>query len=129
VSLEDSVVLVRRYVEALNAGDLAALDGLFAEDFVTHQPSGERRGRAAVRAFVAGVRRLLPDIDARIEAIVAADAFADGHRVGVLLAYQATNAQTGRRVSVRELPLYRVVDGKIAERWYAADRRAAQLRR
>src|SRR5215210_867214 len=110
VSLDDSVSLVRRYVDALNAGDLAALDDLFADDFVIHQPSGDRRGWAAIRGFVAGVRRLLPDIDARVEAIFGDDAFADGHRVGELLAYEATNAQLGRRVSVRELQLYRVVD-------------------
>ena len=124
--LDDSIALVRRYVAALNAGDLAALDDLFADDFVIHQPSGDRRGRAAIRSFVAGVRRLLPDIDARIEAVVADDAFGDGDRVGVLLVYDATNRQLGRRVSVRELQLYRVVDGRIAERWYAADRRAAR---
>lgn len=124
--LDDSIALVRRYVAALNAGDLAALDELFADDFVIHQPSGDRRGRAAIRSFVAGVRRLLPDIDARIEAVVADDAFGDGDRVGVLLVYDATNRQLGRRVTVRELQLYRVVDGRIAERWYAADRRAAR---
>ncbi|HZR00402.1 MAG TPA: nuclear transport factor 2 family protein [Chloroflexota bacterium] len=123
--LDGSVAVVRRYVEALNAGDLAALDEITADDFVMHQPSGDRRGRGAMRGFVAAVRRLLPDIHARIEAVVADDAFADGHRVGVLLAYEATNTKIGRRVSVRELQLYRVVDGKIAERWYAADRRAA----
>jgi ketosteroid isomerase-like protein len=126
VPLDDSIALVRRYVAALNAGDLAALDELFADDFVIHQPSGDRRGRAAIRSFVAGVRRLLPDIDARIEAVVADDAFGDGDRVGVLLVYDATNRQLGRRVTVRELQLYRVVDGRIAERWYAADRRAAR---
>jgi ketosteroid isomerase-like protein len=126
VSLDDSVSLVRRYVDALNVGDMAALDELFADDFVIHQPSGDRRGKGAIRGFVAGVRRTSPDIDARIEAIFADDAFADGHRVGVLLTYDATNAQLGRRVTVRELQLYRVAGGKIAERWYAADRRAAR---
>jgi ketosteroid isomerase-like protein len=125
VSLDDSVRLIRRYGDALNAGDLAALDELVGDDFVIHQPSGDRRGKGAMRGFVAGVRRLLPDIDARIEAVVADDASADGHRVGVVLVYQATNARLGRRVTVRELQLYRVVGGKIAERWYAADRRAA----
>jgi ketosteroid isomerase-like protein len=126
VALEDSVALIGRYVAALNSGDLAALDEIVADDFVIHQPSGDRRGRAAMRGFVAGVRRLLPDIDARLEVVVADDAFADGDRVGVLLTYEATNARLGRRVTVRELQLYRVVDGKIAERWYAADRAAAR---
>src|SRR5437870_9451576 len=99
VSLDDSVALVRRYVDALNAGDLDALDDLFADDFVIHQPSGDRRGKAAIRGFVAGVRRLLPDIDARIESVVADDGFADGDRVGVLLSYEATNMKLGRRVA------------------------------
>jgi len=57
---------VRAYVDALNAGDLAALDAIAADDFVIHQPAGDRRGKGALRAFVAGVRRLLPDIEARI---------------------------------------------------------------
>src|SRR6059058_3024122 len=99
---------------------MGALDGLFADDFVIHQPSGDRRGKGAIRQFVAGIRRLLPDIDARVETIFADDAFADGDRVGLLLVYKATNAKLGRRVTVHELQLYRVLGGKIAERWYAA---------
>jgi ketosteroid isomerase-like protein len=126
VSLDDSVALVRGYVDALNKGDLAALDQLFADNFVIHQPRGDQRGKAAIRRFVVGVRRLLPDINARIDALFGDDAFAEGHRVGVLLTYEATHAQLGRRVTVREIQIYRIVDGKIAERWYAADRRAAR---
>ena len=125
-TLDQSIALVRRYVDALNSGDMAVLDELFADDFVIHQPAGDRHGKRAIRDFVAGVRRLLPDIDARVDVIFADDAFKDGHRVGVLLSYEGTNAQLGRRVHVRELQLYRVVDGKISERWYAADRRAAR---
>ena len=125
-TLDKSIALVRRYVEALNSGDLAALDGLFADDFVIHQPAGDRHGKRAIRDFVAGVRRLLPDIDARIEVIFADDAFKDGHRVGVLLSYETMSAQLGRRVTVQELQLYRMVDGQIAERWYAADRGATR---
>src|SRR6266567_3843180 len=95
-SLDDSVVLVRRYVEALNTGDLDALDELFADDFVIHQPSGDRRGKAAIRAFVASVQRLLPDIHARIDAICADDAFADGHHVGILLTHSCPCASSPR---------------------------------
>jgi ketosteroid isomerase-like protein len=126
LTTQASADLVRRYVDALNTGDLAALDDLFGDDFVIHQPAGDRRGKAAIRNFVAGVRRLLPDIEARIEAIFVDDAFGDGHRVGVLLAYDATNTRLGRRVSVREVQLYRVVGDRIVERWYAADRAAAR---
>ena len=126
MSLDDSEALVRAYVDALNAGDLDALTDLFAVDFVIHQPAGDRRGRAAIRGFVAAVRRLMPDIHARVDAIFADDAFPDGHRVGVLLSYTGTNRQLGRRVTASELQLYRIVDGRIAERWYAADRRAAR---
>jgi predicted SnoaL-like aldol condensation-catalyzing enzyme len=125
-ALDASMAPVRRYVEALNAGDMAALDEIFGDDFVLHQPAGDRHGKKAIREFVAGVRRLMPDIHAQVDTIFADDAFRDGHRVGVLLSYEATNSQLGRRVSVRELQLYRVVDSKIIERWYAADRQAAR---
>jgi hypothetical protein len=50
----------------------------------------------------------------------------EGRRGGVLLSYDATNARLGRRVTVRELKLDRAVDGRIAEPWCAADRRAAR---
>src|SRR6266480_4420643 len=100
-TLDQSIALVRRYVDALNSGDTAGLDQLFADYFVIHQPADDRHGKRAIRDFVAGVRRLLPDIDARVDAIFADDAFKDGHRVGVLLSYEATNAQLGRRVRVR----------------------------
>ena len=38
----------------------------------------------------------------------------------------ASNRYDYWRVAVRELQLYRIVDGRIAERWYAADRAAAR---
>src|SRR5207253_7256785 len=44
VSLDDSVALVRRYVDALNSGDLAALDELFADDFEIGRASGREIG-------------------------------------------------------------------------------------
>ena len=126
--LDDSIALVRRYVAALNAGDLAALDELFADDFVIHQPSGDRRGRAAIRSFVAGVRRLLPDIDARIEAVVADDAFGDGDRVVARATLHATNTgnlgdiqATGKRVRVGSVIIYRFEGDKIAEEWEIFD--------
>jgi ketosteroid isomerase-like protein len=124
--LDAGMALIQQYVDALNTGDLAALDEIFADDFVIHQPAGDRRGTAAIREFVRAVRRLLPDIEARIDVAFVDDAFKDGQRVGVLLSYEATNIRLGRRVSVRELQLYRVVGEKIVERWYAADRRAAR---
>ena len=44
-ALGQSIALVRRYVDALNSGDMAALDALFADDFVIHQAAGDRHGK------------------------------------------------------------------------------------
>lgn len=54
-SLEHMQDVVRRYVAALNAGDLEAIVALYAEDGVVEDPVGSapKQGIAAIRAFYA----------------------------------------------------------------------------
>jgi ketosteroid isomerase-like protein len=54
-----NTALVRRYVAAVNAGDLDAIEGLFEPDYVNHRPTGPETGQRAMREFVAAVRRML----------------------------------------------------------------------
>ena len=103
-SLEESIALVLRYVEALNTGDLAALDELFADDFLIHQPSGDRRGKGAIRGFVAGVRRTLPDIEARSEAICDATSTAAGSCFCTATTFAPLRPSPRRRPVRRSLP-------------------------
>jgi len=39
-ALDESIALVHRYIAALNTGDIAALDELFADDFVNCSSTG-----------------------------------------------------------------------------------------
>jgi ketosteroid isomerase-like protein len=116
------VELIERYVEVVNGGDLDRLEGLFAPDFVNHRPTGTEVGLGRLRAFVEAVRRALPDRVMRLDVAFADPAFPDGARIGALVTQRGTSAQLGRPVEFREVHLYRIVDGKIAELWFAVDR-------
>ena len=116
------VALVRRYVDMINSGDFTHLETIFAADFVQHRPTGAETGLGPLRAFVESVRRALPDIVMRIDTIFEDTAFQDGARVGALVTQRGTSTQLGRQVTFQEVHLYRIVAGKLVERWLAVDR-------
>jgi hypothetical protein len=60
----------------------------------------------------------------RLDVIFADPAFPDGARIRALVTQSGTSAQLGRPVTFREVHLYRIAGGKIAERWFAVDRAA-----
>jgi ketosteroid isomerase-like protein len=124
VATDPGVRLVERYVELVNGGDLDQLEALFAPDFVQHRPTGSEVGLGLLRVFVESVRRVLPDLVMRLDVIFADPAFPDGARIGALITQSGTSAQLGRPVTFREVHLYRIAGGKIAERWFAVDRAA-----
>jgi ketosteroid isomerase-like protein len=124
VAPTDPVDLVRRYAEIVTSGDLATLDTILAPDFVQHRPTGPEAGLERMRAFVASVRRELPDLELSVETVFADDAFADGPRVGAVVTLRGTSQRLGRRVAFREIHVYRVAAGKLAERWFAVERAA-----
>jgi ketosteroid isomerase-like protein len=122
VTADPAVDLIERYVGVVNGGDLARLEALFAPDFVHHRPTGTEVGVAPLRAFVESVRRVLPDLVMRLDVVFPDPAFSDGVRVGALVTQRGTSAQLGRPVTFREVHLYRIAGGRIAERWFAVDR-------
>jgi ketosteroid isomerase-like protein len=124
MAADPGVRLVERYVDIVNGGDLDQLAALFAPDFVQHRPTGTEVGLGPLRAFVESVRRVLPDLVMRLDVVFADPAFPDGARIGALVTQSGTSAQLGRRVTFREVHVYRIAGGKIAERWFAVDRAA-----
>jgi ketosteroid isomerase-like protein len=122
MAADPGVGLVERYVELVNGGDLSGLGAIFAPDFVHHRPTGTEVGLGPLRAFVESVRRVLPDLVMRLDVVFADPAFPDGPRIGALVTQRGTSTQLGRPVTFREVHLYRIADGKIAERWLAVDR-------
>jgi steroid delta-isomerase-like uncharacterized protein len=101
-------------------GNLSAIDELYAADFVCHFLVGpEWRGREGVREVVTNHRRSFPDWNEEIEDIIA-----EGDRVVTRFRSSGTHRgefqgipPTGRRVTISEVAIVRVVNGQIVEQW------------
>jgi len=125
MSLEQNKALVRRVIdEVWSQGKLAAVDELYAADFVSHQHSHtagrqDIRGLEALKTFVREFREAFPDFHDIIE-----DQVAEGDKVvtrftsvgthrGPLMGLEPTNKQ----VRWSGIAIDRIVGGKIAEDW------------
>jgi steroid delta-isomerase-like uncharacterized protein len=118
----------RRWVEALNRGDVAVADETFTQDCVIHI-TGSPEPDLSVEGFkqmVAGLLAAFPDLHFTIEdQIVSAD------KVATRWTAEGTNTAplgevppTGRRVHVDGLILDRVENGRVVERWEQWDQMA-----
>jgi steroid delta-isomerase-like uncharacterized protein len=114
--------LLRQLGQALNDGDLDAVEGIFAPDYVRHDPTGllhEVGVREYKQAFSA-FRRAFPDAHWTLE-----EALEDGDRVVGRWTFHGTHdgpffnlAPTGRKVTYPIIGIYRVENGRIAEDWH-----------
>jgi steroid delta-isomerase-like uncharacterized protein len=127
LSVDENKAIVRRALEdVFNAANLAAVDEMYAPDFVNHTPPSlgpEVRGSATVRRFAASWRAAFPDLHFTVE-----DEWAEGDTVVTRWTARGTHRgtlrgipPTGRRVVVMALEVSRVAGGKIAEEWLAWD--------
>ena len=117
--------VVRHIVEAvLNKGDLAVADELMAPDFVEHNPRpGQGPGREGFKQRIRMLRTAFPDLHYGIEDELAAD-----DRVVLRLMARGTHrgklaglAPTRKSFTMAGMVLFRVVDGKVVERWATYD--------
>jgi steroid delta-isomerase-like uncharacterized protein len=121
MSTAENKALVRRwYDEVLNGRDLAAADGIVAEDFVIN---GEAVGRAGLTRAAARVRSVFPDLLVTVEDVVA-----EGDRVVTRFTARATHRgpfmgvpPTGKSITLAAVHVDRIAGGRIAERWETVD--------
>ena len=108
--------VLQRLVDAFIAGDGAALDALFTDGAVWHEPgsapiSGDHKGKAAIFEFFGRVGELSggsfrPDV----HDICASE----GHAV---MLYHGTAKRDGRELRTPEVLVAHIEGGKIAEIW------------
>ena len=119
--LEDNKALVRRqHEEVWNKGNAAAIDEIYASDFVCHFPVGPKwKGPEGVKKVVARQRTAFPDWEETIEDIIA-----EGDKVVTRFTSRGTHKgrfmgvpPTGKKVEITEVAVFRIADGKIAEQW------------
>jgi len=125
MSTEAHKALIRRhFAEVTNGKDLAALDLHLAHDYIDHEaPAWQAPGPPGAREYLTGVFEALPDFHATIEDIVA-----EGDRVVVRNVWRGTHLghyhglpPTGNRIALKGIVIFRIADGKIAERWATLD--------
>lgn len=115
-------LVARFYDEVLNQQKLDVMAELFDPDFVEHG-TPPVMGLEGFRSFVRGLAKGLPDVHLTVE-----DWIVEGDRVVARCSVTGTHdgellgfAPTGRPISWTSIHIWRVENGRLAERWSEAD--------
>lgn len=112
---------VRRYYDAVNDVDVAAIDEIFAQDYVDH--TKDQGGIEVVRDFVRNAHNTFPDVRLTPNFQVAEGDLVVTH-------YTTTGTQsapwngvpaTNKSFSTQGIHIFRLSGGKIVEGWHVAD--------
>jgi predicted ester cyclase len=127
MSTEENKALVRRFIqEATIAGNLAVIDEICSPDFVDHGAAPEAlNGPAVVKRVISFFRIMMPDPQWTNEMMVAEGdlVVVDGVREATWqgAAFRGVPTPKGKRIVVEQVHIFRVRDGKLAERWVVRD--------
>jgi steroid delta-isomerase-like uncharacterized protein len=124
MSTQENVAVVRRFVERLNRGELAAVDDLVTDDVVYHDgPPGLSFGIVGYRQLIGGYLAAFPDLRLTPLDMIAAD-----DKVVVRFTVGGTHRgdlmgmpPTGKTMEVRGTTIMRFREGKVAEEWELVD--------
>jgi steroid delta-isomerase-like uncharacterized protein len=124
-TLEANKQLIREhYEELVNRNNLTAAERHLSPNFVDHNaPPGTPPGAEAARRAMQHLHAALPDVHVTLHELTAEE-----DRVAVRATWQGTHlgrlfgiAPTGRRVTIHGIVLWRIENGRIAERWATVD--------
>ncbi len=127
MSTEENKATVRRFRDALNAGNVEEAMSVFAKDAVIHLSGAPGPlNPEAFRQFGGAFLTAFPDGKATVE-----DLIAEGDKVVSRLTFRGTHTAdlmgmppTGQKVAVSEVVIDRIVDGRIVESWRLFDQLA-----
>ncbi len=106
-------LVIGHFEDFVNRKDLGAIDRNMSDAFLDHDgPGGKPIDRDGDRRMMAAMLQAVPDL-----AVEVRDAVAEGDKVVVRNVWTGTDASTGRRMEFHGFVMWRVVDGKIVERW------------
>jgi predicted ester cyclase len=127
---QNKAIVLRMFEEAFNQRKPELADELVSPDFVDHTPiMGEPTGPAAFKYLYGALTRGMPDLRFSIE-----DSLAEADRVALRWVLSGTNTgglagrpPTNQPVEEHAIVIFRVVDGKITERWAGIDFRKSTM--
>jgi steroid delta-isomerase-like uncharacterized protein len=122
---ENNKAIVRRFYAEIDAGNLAAMDELVAENYLNHSPTpfpGMADGREGLKQVFQIFWDATPghhEIEDMIGEgdLVVTRMTAYGKHTGDMLGIRATGAD----LAMKAIAIHRVVDGRIAEHWSCKD--------
>ena len=124
MTLEANKAVIRRVFDAvIPAGDPTAMRDLVVEDFLDHDPlPGQPAGVEGAEYVVSTMHGAHPDLRFTIDDLVA-----EGDRVTIRWTMRGNEyradarpaTERASRSSSRAIVIFRLADGKIAERWAA----------
>jgi predicted ester cyclase len=133
VSVEEkNKALIRRFFEALDEGNLDAIEEMLAPDFVDHSPLPDQEpGREGYKLLLAEDRAALSDVRTTIEyqatdgddMVISRVIMRSIHDRGELMGIAPTGQE---RVSTGIL-IHRIVEGQIAEEWSESSGLASRM--
>jgi len=124
-TLEKNKAIVRRAIDEFwNKGDIAAMDKLFATNYVNHDPRvPDRRDLEGLKQWAKALFAAFPDLHVTIE-----DMIAEGDKVTKRYTTRYTwtgefmgMSPTGTKATTNGTSIYRIADGKIVEMWWSED--------
>jgi predicted ester cyclase len=126
MSIEDNERVVRRfYDEVMGEGRVEVLDEVMVEDFVDHGEAlfDSPQGRETLRQGIVATHDILPGLRVTLHELVA-----EGDLVGVRGTMRCRHmgsflgvSGTGHELSWEGIAVFRLDEGKIAERWFNSD--------
>ncbi|MGQ4512859.1 ester cyclase [Streptomyces sp. DW26H14] len=120
---EDNVALVQRVSDVVNERRYDAMDELFSDDFVDHNPAWSVDSLEELKGIIKAVHGTL-DFTAHLDGLYAAgddkvvmQITFTGRHVGLMFGVEAT----GKPVTWTSIEVYRIAGHKVVERWVQAD--------
>ena len=110
---QNKTFIQNHFEEFVNRQNSAIAYQNFAADFLDHDaPYGEAIGAEPAKQMMEATSVKYPDIHVTIEDIIAED-----DKVMVRNTWRATDSSTGTKIEFKGFVLWRLANGKIAERW------------
>lgn len=126
MAIDINAVFAAVYDEAINKGNLDAVDAVFDADYTDHGPFGDSKGLDAFKGMISLWRQAFPDVHATY-----GDVIQEGDRAAWRSTTTGTHLgdlpgipATGKRVELHSIDMGTARDGRAVEHWTVMDRLA-----